>query len=200
MRVTPTGIPGVVVIEPDIHADSRGFFIETYHADRYRQYGIAGPFVQDNHSRSLTGTLRGLHLQLQRPQGKLIRVIEGEIFDVAVDVRRGSPTFGRWVGVTLTAASFKQVYVPPGFAHGFCVVSAIAQVEYKCTDIYDPASEIGIAWNDHALGISWPVTDPVLSSRDGRHPTLAEVTEQLPKWHENGAIRVRPGSDPSTDL
>src|SRR5207244_5378443 len=131
----------------DVHADARGFFLETYHAGRYREHGIAGPFVQDNHSRSIGGTLRGLHLQRRRPQGKLIRVTEGEIFDVAVDVRRGSPTFGRWVGVRLSAKNFKQCFIPPGFAHGFCVVSAVAQVEYKCTDLYDRDSEIGIAWN-----------------------------------------------------
>ena len=180
MRVVPTDIPDVVVIEPDIHADGRGFFLETYHADRYREHGIAGPFVQDNQSRSVAGTLRGLHLQIQRPQGKLIRVIEGEIFDVAVDVRRGSPTFGRWVGAILTAENFKQMYVPPGFAHGFAVVSPIAQVEYKCTDFYDPASEIGVAWNDPALGIAWPIAQPILSMRDSRHPTLAEQTDKLP--------------------
>lgn len=182
MRVVPTDIPGVVVVEPDVHVDGRGFFVETYHADRYREHGIAAPFVQDNHSRSVAGTLRGLHLQLHRPQGKLIRVIEGEVFDVAVDVRRGSPTFGRWVAVTLTAENFKQCYVPPGFAHGFYVVSAIAQVEYKCTDVYDPASEIGVAWNDPALGISWPVSQPILSPRDSHHPTLAELAAKLPMW------------------
>ncbi len=180
MRVVPTDIPDVVVIEPDIHADGRGFFLETYHADRYREHGIAGPFVQDNQSRSVAGTLRGLHLQIRRPQGKLIRVIEGEIFDVAVDVRRGSPTFGRWVGEILTAENFRQMYVPPGFAHGFAVVSPIAQVEYKCTDLYDPASEIGVAWNDPALGITWPIAQPLLSMRDARHPTLAEQTDKLP--------------------
>ena len=180
MRVVSTAIPGVVIIEPKVHQDGRGFFLETYHAERYREHGIAGPFVQDNHSRSVAGTLRGLHLQLHRPQGKLIRVIEGEIFDVAVDVRRNSPMFGRWVGVKLTAESFQQFYVPPGFAHGFAVVSPIAQVEYKCTDIYDPASEVGIAWNDPALGIAWPVTDPTLSARDARHPSLANLTDKLP--------------------
>ena len=180
MRVVLTDIPDVVVIEPDIHADGRGFFLETYHADRYREHGIAGPFVQDNQSRSVAGTLRGLHLQIRRPQGKLIRVIEGEIFDVAVDVRRGSPTFGRWVGAILTAENFRQMYVPPGFAHGFAVVSPIAQVEYKCTDLYDPASEIGVAWNDPALGITWPIAQPLLSMRDARHPTLAEQTDKLP--------------------
>jgi dTDP-4-dehydrorhamnose 3,5-epimerase len=180
VRVVPTAIPGVVIIEPKVHQDGRGFFLETYHAERYREYGIARPFVQDNHSRSVGGTLRGLHLQLRHPQGKLIRVIEGEIFDVAVDVRRNSPMFGRWVGVKLTAESFQQFYVPPGFAHGFAVVSPIAQVEYKCTDIYDPASEVGIAWNDPALGIAWPVTDPTLSARDARHPSLASLTDKLP--------------------
>lgn len=182
MKVTPTGVPDVLVIEPDIHADGRGFFLETYHEGRYREHGIAGPFVQDNHSRSVAGTLRGLHLQLRRPQGKLIRVIEGEIFDVAVDVRRGSPTFGRWVGVTLTAGNFKQMYVPPGFAHGFAVVSPVAQVEYKCTDLYDPASEIGISWNDLALAIAWPVAEPILSARDARHPMLAAVMDKLPVY------------------
>ena len=180
MRFVPTDLPGVIVIEPDIHRDSRGYFLETYHAEKYREGGITGPFVQDNHSRSVAGTLRGLHLQLRRPQGKLIHVVEGEIYDVAVDVRRGSPGFGRWVGVTLSAENFKQCYIPPGFAHGFCVVSAIAQVEYKCTDLYDEESEIGIAWNDPALGIPWPVERPALSPRDRRHPTLAELTDRLP--------------------
>jgi dTDP-4-dehydrorhamnose 3,5-epimerase len=185
MRVVPTAIAGVLVIEPDIHRDGRGFFLETYHADRYREHGITGPFVQDNHSRSAANTLRGLHLQVRRPQGKLIRVIEGEIFDVAVDVRRGSPTLGRWVGVTISAENFKQVYVPPGFAHGFCVVSPVAQVEYKCTDLYDPKDEIGIAWNDAAIGITWPVAQPLLSARDAGHRTLAEMTDRLPAWSTN---------------
>jgi dTDP-4-dehydrorhamnose 3,5-epimerase len=180
MRVVPSTLPGVLVIEPDVREDGRGFFIETYQAERYREHGIAGTFVQDNHSRSIGGTLRGLHLQLRRPQGKLIRVIEGEIFDVAVDVRRGSPAFGRWVGVSLSAANFKQCFIPPGFAHGFCVLSPIAQVEYKCTDFYDPASEIGIAWNDPAIGIAWPIAEPLLSPRDSRHPTLDAVEHQLP--------------------
>ena len=182
MRFAPTELPDVIVVEPDVHRDGRGFFLETYHADKYRASGIAGPFVQDNHSQSVAGTLRGLHLQVRRPQGKLIRVIEGEIFDVAVDVRRGSPLFGRWVGVTISGDNFRQCYVPPGFAHGFCVVSAMAQVEYKCTDLYDPASEIGIAWNDPALAITWPVSEPLLSDRDRRHPTLAQLLDLLPVW------------------
>jgi len=183
VRLVLTDLPGVVVIEPDVHVDGRGFFLETYHADRYRELGIDGPFVQDNHSRSVAGTLRGLHLQIRHAQGKLIRVIEGEVFDVAVDVRRGSPSFGQWVGVTLTAENFRQCYIPPGFAHGFCVVSPIAQVEYKCTDVYDPAGELGVAWNDPALAIRWPVQQPILSDRDSGHPTLAEVHDRLPDWH-----------------
>jgi len=182
VRVVASAIPDVLIIEPDVHRDGRGFFLETYHAERYRQHGIPGPFVQDNQSRSIGGTLRGLHLQLRHTQGKLIRAIEGEIFDVAVDARRGSPTFGRWVGVTLTADSCRQIYIPPGFAHGFAVVSDVAQVEYKTTDVYDPASEIGIAWNDPALAIAWPVTTPLLSARDSSHPTLAGVMDRLPAY------------------
>ena len=170
------------MIEPAVHRDGRGFFVETYHADRYREHGIDGPFVQDNHSRSTVGTLRGLHLQLRRMQGKLIRVIEGEIYDVAVDVRRGSPHFGQWVGVTLAADDFKQIYIPPGFAHGFCVVSPVAQVEYNCTDLYDPESEIGVAWNDPVIGIAWPIAQPLLSTRDSRHRTLAELISVLPTY------------------
>jgi dTDP-4-dehydrorhamnose 3,5-epimerase len=181
VKFVPSAIPGVIVIEPDVHKDSRGLFLETYHAEKYRAGGIPDVFVQDNQSRSAGGTIRGLHLQLTRPQGKLIRVIEGEIFDVAVDVRRGSPTFGKWVGVTLTADNFKQCYIPKGFAHGFAVVSTVAQVEYKCTDIYDAASEIGVAWDDPALGIQWPFSNPVLSDRDRRHPPLADAGE-LPNY------------------
>ena len=181
MKFVPAGIPGVIVIEPDVHTDVRGFFLETYHAEKYRAGGIVDVFVQDNHSRSAGGTVRGLHLQLHRPQGKLIRVIEGSIFDVAVDVRRGSPTFGKWVGVTLSADNFKQCYIPKGFAHGFAVTSPIAQVEYKCTDVYDASNEIGIAWNDSDLAIAWPISDPVLSERDKRHPRLADVTD-LPQF------------------
>jgi dTDP-4-dehydrorhamnose 3,5-epimerase len=182
VRVVDTVLPGVVVIEPDVVQDVRGFFLETYHAGKFREHGLTLPFVQDNHSKSVRDTVRGLHLQLRRPQGKLIRVIEGEVFDVAVDVRRGSPAFGKWVGVSLSAENFKQVYVPPGFAHGFCVVSPIAQVEYKCTDLYDPAGEIGIAWNDPSIGVEWPVTMPVLSPRDSANPRLAAVMDQLPAY------------------
>ena len=182
VRVVPTDLPGVIVIEPDVHRDGRGFFLETYHAGTYAATGIRGPFTQDNHSRSAHGTVRGLHLQVARPQAKLLRVIEGEIYDVAVDVRRGSPTFGRWIGVTLSADSFRQCYVPAGFAHGFSVISDTAQVEYKCTDLYDPASEIGIAWDDPELAIRWPVGQPVLSDRDRANPRLKAVHDRLPLY------------------
>jgi dTDP-4-dehydrorhamnose 3,5-epimerase len=180
VRVVATELPGVVVVEPDVHRDPRGFLLESYHAGRYREHGIAGPFVQDNHSRSAGGTVRGLHLQVRRPQAKLIRVIVGAIYDVAVDVRRGSPHFGRFVGVVLSADNFRQCYVPAGFAHGFGVLTEIAEVEYKCTDLYDPAGEIGIAWNDPALGIPWPIERPLLSERDLRHPLLADRHGLLP--------------------
>jgi dTDP-4-dehydrorhamnose 3,5-epimerase len=183
VRIVLTDLPGVLIVEPEVFTDGRGFFMETYHAARYREHGIEGPFVQDNHSRSVAGTLRGLHLQVRRPQGKLVRVIEGEVYDVSVDVRRGSPTFGRWVGVTLTAANVRQCYVPPGFAHGFCVLTQVAQVEYKCTDVYDPGGEVGVAWDDPALAIPWPVREPILSDRDKKHPTLAELGDRLPEWH-----------------
>jgi dTDP-4-dehydrorhamnose 3,5-epimerase len=174
MRVRETELPGVVVIEPRVFRDERGFFVESYHARRYAEAGIPGPFVQDNHSRSLRDTLRGLHFQWRKPQGKLVRVIEGDIYDVAVDVRPDSPTFGRWVAARLSAENFLQIYVPAGFAHGFCVTSDVAQVEYKCTEIYDPEGEGGIAWDDPELAIPWPTRSPVLSNRDRAHPRLRE--------------------------
>lgn len=182
MRFVPTALPGVIVVEPDIYRDGRGFFLETYHEAKYRAAGIPGPFIQDNHSRSAKDTVRGLHVQLRRPQGKLIRVSAGEVFDVAVDVRRGSPSFGRWVGVTLSAVNRHQSYVPPGFAHGFCVVSEEADVEYKCTEFYDPDSEIGIAWDDPAIGIAWPVSAPILSTRDQGAPALGAIASVLPEF------------------
>ncbi len=182
MRVVQTALAGVLAVEPDVHADARGFFLETYHAEKYRALGVPGPFVQDNHSRSLFGTIRGLHLQVRRPQGKLVRAIQGEILDVAVDVRRGSPNFGRWVAVRLSADSFRQCYVPPGFAHGFSVLSPTAEVEYKCTDFYDPTDELGIAWNDPALGIRWELDHPILSDRDRGHSPLSAVFERLPRF------------------
>ena len=182
MRVIPADIPDVLLIEPDIFPDTRGFFLETFHAERYAAHGMPGPFVQDNHSRSVQGTVRGLHLQLTHPQAKLIRVIVGEIFDVAVDVRVGSPTFGNWVGVRLSAESFRQYYIPPGFAHGFSVLSPIAEIEYKCTDIYDPAGQLGLLWNDPALAIPWGVETPALSDRDRANPTIREALDRLPRY------------------
>ncbi len=172
MQVHATALPGVVVIEPRVFLDERGFFVETYHARRYAEAGIDAAFIQDNHSRSRRGTLRGLHFQRTRPQGKLVRVVEGEVLDVAADVDPTSPTYGRWVSVSLSSDNFRQLYVPPGYAHGFCVVSETAQLEYKCTDFYDPADEGGVMWDDPVLGIEWPTRTPILSERDKRHPAL----------------------------
>jgi dTDP-4-dehydrorhamnose 3,5-epimerase len=180
MRAVPTQLPGVLLIESDLHRDARGFFLETYHAAKFHEVGIVAPFVQDNHSRSVFGTIRGLHLQIRRPQAKLIRVMEGEIYDVAVDVRRGSPTFGKWVGTLLSDVDFTQCYIPAGFAHGFSVLSPVANVEYKCTDFYDPAGEVGIRWDDPMLAVTWRVAAPVLSSRDRENPSLTEVHDLLP--------------------
>jgi dTDP-4-dehydrorhamnose 3,5-epimerase len=180
MRFVETELPGVLVVEPTVHRDHRGFFLETYHRDKYAAGGIDQAFVQDNHSRSGAGTLRGLHAQLRRPQGKLVRAVRGEVFDVAVDIRRGSPTFGRWVGETLSAENFHQLWIPPGFAHGFCVLSEVAEVEYKCTALYDPEDEISIAWDDPHIVIAWPVAAPVLSGRDAAAPALADVAHRLP--------------------
>jgi dTDP-4-dehydrorhamnose 3,5-epimerase len=182
VRVSPTELPEVLVIDPDVHRDARGFFLETYQTVNYRNAGITLPFVQDNHSRSAAGTVRGLHLQLDPPQGKLVRVIVGKILDVAVDVRRGSPTFGRWVGVELSADNFRQCYIPQGFAHGFCVLSPEAEVEYKCTALYNRAGEIGVAWNSPELAIPWPVASPTLSERDASLLSVTEMLDKLPRW------------------
>lgn len=182
MKAIETGLPGVLIIEPQVHGDARGFFLETFHARKHAALGVPGPFVQDNHSRSVKGTLRGLHLQRTKLQGKLIRVIHGEILDVAVDVRRGSPSFGKWVGVRLSSENFRQCWVPPGFAHGFTVRSEFAEVEYKCTEFYDPADEIGIPWNDPALAIAWENDAPLLSERDRRHAPLSASIELLPAY------------------
>lgn len=174
MRVIETALPEVVILAPKVFGDQRGFFLETYHEDRYQQAGVAARFVQDNHSRSRRGVLRGLHYQLQRPQGKLVWVTRGQVFDVAVDIRRGSPTFGRWASGLLDDQNHHQMYIPPGFAHGFCVLSAEADFMYKCTDYYHPESEQGIAWNDPDLGIDWPVLEIILSDKDQQYPRLAE--------------------------
>ena len=177
MNVTPTPtLPDVLIIEPTVHRDARGFFVESYHEPRYRRAGIDVAFVQDNHSRSVRGTLRGLHWQTgAHPQAKLVRVLDGEILDVAVDIREQSPTFGRWAAVTLSADNFRQLFVPIGFAHGFLVLSERADIEYKCSDVYDPASERGLMWNDPDIGIDWPIADPILSARDRAHPPLAAL-------------------------
>jgi dTDP-4-dehydrorhamnose 3,5-epimerase len=182
VRFVPTALPEVVLIEPQVHGDERGFFMETWHRERFARAGIAGDFVQDNHSRSVRGTLRGLHFQLERVQGKLARVTAGEVFDVAVDVRRSSPTFGRWVGARLSAANRHSLWLPPGFAHGFLVLSEHADFVYKCTDYYDPVSERAVLWNDPAIGIEWPLETgvaPILSAKDAAAQPLARV-ECLP--------------------
>ena len=175
MHITPTAIADVLIVQPKIHADPRGYFLETFHAERYASAGIPGPFVQDNLSFSRRGVLRGLHYQWPNPQGKLVCVLQGAIFDVAVDIRRQSPTFGRWVGIDLTDADHRQLWIPPGFAHGFCVLSDTALVSYKCTALYAPDCERAIRWDDPDLAIDWPVTAPELSAKDAAAGTLAAV-------------------------
>jgi dTDP-4-dehydrorhamnose 3,5-epimerase len=180
MRIVETTVPGVILVEPLVHRDARGFFLETYHHGRYAAAGIGDVFVQDNHSKSVAGTLRGLHMQVTALQAKLIHVVAGEIFDVAVDARVGSPTFGRWAGVTLSAANHHQLYVPAGFAHGFAVLSEVAEVVYKCSALYDRDDEIAIRYDEPAFAIEWPVASPILSPRDASAPTLDEVRHRLP--------------------
>lgn len=175
VQVIPQAIPDVKLVIPDVFGDARGFFQETCHAARYRAAGIDADFVQDNWSRSVKGTLRGLHYQLPNPQAKLVWVVRGEIYDVAVDIRRGSPTFGRWVAAVLSETNHHQFFVPAGFAHGFCVLSEEVDFMYKCSDYYSPKDEKGILWSDPALGIPWPVADPRLSSRDGTLKPLAGI-------------------------
>lgn len=173
--MTPTELPSVLVIEPRVFDDPRGLFLEIFHTDRYAAAGITLAFVQDNISRSVKGTLRGLHFQEPRAQGKLVSVVRGAVWDVAVDIRRGSPQFGAWVGVELSEANRRQLWIPPGFAHGFCVVSEMADFFYKCTDLYSPECERALRWDDPALGIRWPVTAPLISGKDLSAPVLAEV-------------------------
>ncbi len=179
MQVMKTALAGVLVFEPAVYGDERGFFMETYNADRYGEAGLGKVFVQDNHSRSRRGVLRGLHYQLERPQGKLVGVVRGEIFDVAVDIRRGSPTYLQWVGVTLSEENHRQLYIPEGFAHGFCVLSDVADVMYKCTDVYVPGDDHGILWCDEQIGIDWPVAQPIVSEKDARNPRVKECGEAL---------------------
>ncbi len=183
MNRIETEIPGVVILEPKVFGDARGFFMETFSAERYRQAGIDGPFVQDNISVSQKGVLRGLHFQNPNPQAKLVEVLQGEVFDVAVDIRKGSPTFGKWIGATLSADNHRQFFVPAGFAHGFCVLSDMAMFHYKCSAYYAPASEGGIAWNDPDIGITWPIQTPVLSAKDSAYGRLKDyLAQKLPVY------------------
>jgi dTDP-4-dehydrorhamnose 3,5-epimerase len=176
MQIESLPLPGVLVVEPRVFADARGFFMETHQKQKYAAAGIAAEFVQDNLSRSCRGTLRGLHYQLRHPQGKLVQVFDGEVFDVAVDVRRDSPTFGRWSGTLLSGENRRQLWIPPGFAHGFCVLSESALMFYKCTDYYHPEHERTLLWNDPAVGIEWPLdSEPILSDKDRRGLPLDEV-------------------------
>ena len=184
MRFLNTELPGVVIVEPDVFRESGGLSFESFNAGKCRAAGVPDSFVQDNFSRSERGTVRGLHAQRRHAQGKLIRVIEGEIFDVAVDIRRGSPNFGSWTSAVLSSENMRQCYIPPGFAHGFCVTSDFAHVEYKCTDFYDPSSEITLLWNDSQLGIDWPVTEPILSRKDSSGLLLSELIRWLPAYEE----------------
>ena len=179
MGFETTAIPGCIRIVPTVHQDERGFFLETYSAPRYAEAGIRETFVQDNHSRSGRGILRGLHAQSPSAQGKLVRCVEGAVWDVAVDVRVGSPAFGQHVGVELTAENFEQLYVPPGCLHGFVVLTESAQFEYKCTALYDPSGEFSVRWDDPELAIPWPVEAPALSEKDQNAPLLADVRDRL---------------------
>lgn len=183
MKLIPTDIPDVILVEPRIFRDSRGFFTETYQQSRYRSGGILPVFVQDNLSYSTRGTLRGLHFQIKHPQDKLVQVIKGKIFDVAVDIRPGSETFGKWIGVHLSGDTMNQLFIPKGFAHGFCVLSETALFSYKCSDFYKPDDEGGILWSDPGIRINWPVENPILSDKDRSFPCLKDLTEnQLPEF------------------
>jgi dTDP-4-dehydrorhamnose 3,5-epimerase len=183
MKIIETALPGAIVIEPQVFGDARGFFYESYNEAKYREAGIDRRFVQSNVSRSAKGVLRGLHYQWPHPQGKLVSVVEGEVYDVAVDIRRGSPTFGRWVGVMLTADNHRHFWIPEGFAHGFCVVSEFATFSYQCTALYDREGDAGIRWNDADVGIDWPISAPLLSEKDTRAPFLKDVpAERLPTF------------------
>ncbi|TKB94218.1 MAG: dTDP-4-dehydrorhamnose 3,5-epimerase [Nitrospira sp.] len=182
MRVTPIDIHGVLLLEPSVSSDHRGCFLETYHEQRYRDAGITEQFVQDNCSRSVRNTLRGLHFQEPHGQGKLVMALEGTVYDVVVDIRTGSPTFGKWYGVELSGKNLHQLYIPPGCAHGFCVTSETATFLYKCTAYYSPRDERGILWNDPALGIRWPISEPLLSPKDQAYRTIKEMDSELPVY------------------
>jgi dTDP-4-dehydrorhamnose 3,5-epimerase len=178
MNVIPTKIPGVLIIEPKVFHDDRGFFLETYQVQRYAGHTLPNVFVQDNISRSRHGVLRGMHYQVEKAQGKLVGVTRGTVFDVAVDARRGSPTFGQWVGVELSDQNHRQFYLPPGCAHGFCVMSEEADFYYKCTDYYHPGSEVGIRWDDPNIAIEWPIKNPILAPKDCNYPCLKDVPSE----------------------
>ena len=183
LDVQKTDIPGVLIFSPKVYNDDRGFFMETYNKELYKDAGLGCHFVQDNYSHSTKGTLRGLHYQLPHTQGKLISVIWGEIFDVAVDIRKGSPTFGKWVGLSLSDKNRKQLFVPEGLAHGFCVISEKADVMYKCTDTYAPEADKGVLWSDPEIGIEWPIESSIISAKDEKLPLLSQVPdEQLPEY------------------
>jgi dTDP-4-dehydrorhamnose 3,5-epimerase len=182
MELLPTSLLGVLLIQPKINRDGRGFFVETFHEPRYREAGVTARFVQDNHSSSVKNTVRGLHAQLRRPQAKLVRCVEGEIFDVAVDVRKGSPHFGKWFGALLSADNARQLYVPEGFVHGFAVLSERAQVEYKCSDVYVADDQFTVLWNDPGIGVDWGVAEPILSDKDKLAPPLSDVMGLLPSY------------------
>ena len=182
MKIIETSLPGVLIIEPKVFPDARGFFVETYQRERYQSMGLATEFVQDNLSFSSRGVLRGVHCQNPHAQGKLVQVLQGEVWDVAVDIRRHSPHFGQWTAVALSSGKKNQIYVPPGFAHGFCVLSETALFAYKCTDTYYPGAEVGFRWDDPEVGIAWPVQEPILSEKDGKLPLLREIPpEKLPE-------------------
>jgi dTDP-4-dehydrorhamnose 3,5-epimerase len=186
MKILPSSLPEILIIEPSVFQDERGFFMETYQQRRYTEAGIESIFVQDNLSSSVHGTLRGLHYQVQHAQAKLIQVIEGTIFDVALDIRWGSPSFGQWTSIHLSAENKRQLFLPEGFAHGFCVLSESAQVVYKCTDFYVPEDEGGVLWSDPTLAIEWPISEPLLSEKDSQQPCLADIPpERLPVYEEN---------------
>ena len=183
MNIIQTALPGVLIIEPRVFGDERGFFMETWQQQRYAEAGLPERFVQDNISQSRRGILRGLHYQYPQAQGKLVYVLQGEVYDVAVDIRVGSPNFGRWTGVTLSGDNKRQFYVPPGFAHGFCVTSEIALFAYKCTEFYNPAVEGCVRWDDPGIGIAWPVKSPSLSDKDREAPLLKDISQdRLPQW------------------
>ena len=175
MNIIPTSLEGLLIIEPDVFGDTRGYFLETYHQRRYQSAGLDATFIQDNLSFSKKGTLRGLHFQITQPQAKLVQAITGKIFDVAVDIRPESPTYGKWSSAMLSEDNKRQLFIPGGFAHGFCVLSESAHVSYKCSDYYNPADEGGILWSDPALGIDWPVKDPTLSDKDQQYPCLKDL-------------------------